>query len=275
MRCEVIVSTFENPEALHLCLAGLHSQSQRNFDICVADDGSGVATKELVELWQHRFKNSSLRHIWQAHQGFGKNKILNKAIAESTADYLIFIDGDCVPSPKFIQRHLSLARHGRFLTGGVIRLSASASSQLNETNVASGEVFKSTWLSSLGGLSRTRDFFKLGQFPRALINLMEIVSPVKRTWNGGNASAWRDDITSVNGFDESLGYGAEDIELGFRLNNKGVKGRHLRYSAPLLHIEHPRSYSDSVHFHENREKVMLLRERSLRWTNQGIIKGSR
>jgi glycosyltransferase involved in cell wall biosynthesis len=274
MKCEVIVSTYENPRALHLCLVALYAQSHGDFNVCIADDGSGLKTKELVEQWQHRLGGSSLRHVWQTHNGFGKNKILNRAIAESTADYLIFIDGDCVSSPRFIERHKSLSRPGRFLTGGVIRLSESVSSHLEEANITSGDLFNPTWLSSVGGLSRIRDRMKLGQFPQSLNNFMEIITPVKRTWNGGNASGWRQDLLTVNGFDESLSYGAEDIELGFRLNNIGVKGRRLRYSAPLLHLEHSRNYIDTSQFAANRARVFQLRNSSVKWTNEGILKKS-
>jgi cellulose synthase/poly-beta-1,6-N-acetylglucosamine synthase-like glycosyltransferase len=273
MRCEVIVSTYESPRALHLCLVALYAQYRDDFNVCIADDGSSSETKELIEQWLPRFGMSSLRHLWQPHNGFGKNKILNKAISESKADYLIFIDGDCVPSPKFIERHISLAQPSRFLTGGVIRLPESVSLLLQEANVASGEVFNPTWLSSVGALRRLSDRIKLGQFPHRLTNFIEYITPVKRTWNGGNSSGWRQDLLTINGFDESLSYGAEDIELGFRLNNIGVAGRHLRYSAPLLHLEHARQYKDSVQFAANRKHVLRLRGLSLKWTNQGILKG--
>ena len=273
MRCEVIVSTYENPRALHLCLVALYAQHQEDFNICIADDGSGLETKEVVEQWQRRLGASSLRHVWQSHKGFGKNKILNRAIAQSNADYLIFIDGDCVSSSRFIHRHKSLAQPGRFLTGGVIRLSESASLCLHEANITSGEAFNQNWLSSVGALSRLRDRIKLGQLPEPLTHFMEIITPVNRTWNGGNASGWRQDLLTINGFDESLNYGAEDVELGYRLNNIGIKGRHLRYSAPLLHLEHSRSYVDPAEFAKNRARVSELRNLSLKWTNDGILKG--
>ena len=126
---EVVVSTYNNPRALDLVLLALQRQTQTGFRLCVADDGSGPDTTDLLAQWRERF-GDRLRHIWQADHGFRKNRILNKAIASSSAEYLVFLDGDCLPSPQFVARHLELARPRRFCTGGVIRLSQAASDDM-------------------------------------------------------------------------------------------------------------------------------------------------
>ena len=78
--------------------------------------------------------------------------------------------------------------------------------------------------------------------PRWVAEIAERLTPVSRTWNGGNASGWATDLREVNGFDESLGYGGEDVDIGFRLNQLGVRGRHARYSVTVLHLHHDRPY---------------------------------
>ena len=102
--------------------------------------------------------------------------------------------------------------------------------------------------------------------------MLEQLSPVKRTWNGANSSAWRRDIIAVNGFDESLRYGAEDVEMGVRLTNNGIIGRHIRYSTCLLHIEHSRGYADPETVQRNKEYVREVRKRGIVWTENGMVK---
>ena len=244
-----------------------------DFTLCVADDGSGDETREVVERWRGIFGEGRLRHVWQPHRGFGKNAILNQAIRTSAADYLLFLDGDCVASPGFVRRHLSLRRPGRFLTGGVVRLSAAASGLLTTDLVRSGEVFTLGWLRAQGSLGFGGNWLKVGALPGFLMHALEGLSPVRRTWNGGNSSGWRQDLLAVNGFNEAMSYGAEDIELGVRLNHYGVRGRHVRYTATLLHVDHPRGYADPRVAAENQQKVEALRRTNVYWAEDGIRKG--
>lgn len=271
--CEILVSTYENSRALDLCLTGLSKQIGADFRLCVADDGSSDETREVVERWRRVFGEGRLRHVWQPHRGFGKNAILNQAIRTSAADYLIFIDGDCVASPGFVRRHFELRGPGRFLTGGVVRLTAAASALLATDLVRSGEVFTFAWLRAQGSLGFSRNWLKVGLLPRSFLDVLEVLSPVSRTWNGGNSSGWRQDLLAVNGFNEAMCYGAEDIELGVRLNNFGVRGRHLRYTATLLHVDHVRGYADPRVAAENRRKVEGLRHTDRYWAEDGIRKG--
>ena len=240
---EVIVSTYNNPFALNLSLASLHKQSRSDFSICIADDGSDKSTETLLSAWKEKF-NERLRHTWQPDNGFQKNRILNTSILNSKAQYLIFIDGDCLAAPNFVDRHLQLASERTFCTGGVVRLSLSTSAEIDSKLIESGVIFSEHWLKSKKVTTSASNWLKANLAPSWLGHKLETISPVKRTWNGGNSSAWRKDLLLINGFDERLRYGAEDIELGYRLNNNGIFGRHLRYSAALLHLEHSRNYAE-------------------------------
>lgn len=240
---EVVVSTYNHPRALDLALRALLRQTYTGFDICVADDGSGPSTGAVVDAWRTRFGHR-LRHVWQDDHGFRKNRILNQAIASARADYLIFLDGDCLPCPGFVARHLALSHPQCFCTGGVIRLTREVSDGITVESVESGEVFSAHWLQTQGALHGAGDRLKAGAYPPWLSGLADRLSTVRRTWNGGNSSTARANLLRVNGFDEGFGYGAEDIELGYRLNNTGVHGRHLRYTAPVLHLDHERDYAD-------------------------------
>ncbi len=272
MKTEVIISTYNNPAALDFCLHGVLAQSTGDFQICLADDGSGSKTQALVEKWRGVFGAARLRHVWHADTGFQKNKILNQAVLTSTADYLIFIDGDSIARKDFVQTHLARRRPGRFLTGGLIRLPAQVSPRLTNSFIASGEIFSFAWLWRNGGIIRPGSLIKLAYLPRPLSLLLDKISLVKRTWNGCNSSGWRADILAVNGFDETMKYGGEDVELGARLNNLGILGEHVRYSSPLLHIHHERGYVHAEELARHREMIAATRCQKKTWTPNGISK---
>lgn len=266
---EVVVSTYNNPRALDLTLCALGLQSTHRFRICIADDGSGPSTRSVVDAWTATL-GPRLRHIWHTDHGFRKNRILNKAIASSSADYLIFLDGDCVPGRHFVERHLTLCQPGRFCTGGVVRLDLAASHALTPQLVQSGEAFSTEWLQAQHVLTSFSNRLKASAYPDWMCSMAEVLSPVKKTWNGGNSSTWRLDLIRVNGFDENFGYGAEDIELGYRLNNAGLRGRHLRYTCPVLHLEHERNYADPAGKEKNKETALKIKRDGRTVSDHGI-----
>ena len=145
----VIFSTFQQPEWLRKALCGFASQTQTDFEIVVADDGSGEETAQVIRSARKR-AGLRIEHIWQADSGFRKCRVLNKAIVRARGDYLIFTDGDCIPHPEFVARHLELAEPGRFLSGGLLRLPLGLSHNIQPDDISSGRAFSASWLSGLG-----------------------------------------------------------------------------------------------------------------------------
>ena len=275
LRVELILSTYENPRSLALCLESVARQDARCDSICVADDGSGSATKAVIEAYVTRHPDLHVRHVWHQDRGFQKCLILNKAIATSNADFLVFIDGDVLIHPCFVKRHLALARRGRYSTGSLIRLDGPASAAVTPELLASGEVFDRKWLRANRAFDRVSTWLKAAPCPDWLSNALELVWPTRRSICGANWSAWREDILKVNGFDETITYGGLDKELGERLRNAGVGGRHVRFSAPLVHLDHPRPYADTEQHMLHKQRIQQVRRSGVRWTAHGIIKAER
>ena len=123
MRVSVIITTFDQPEQLEKVLWGYANQRHREFELIVADDGSGPQTTEVIDRVA-KLAGLDVIHVWHEHRGFRKTEILNRAIAASGSEYLVFSDGDCIPRSDFVATHLALARRGRFLSGGYVRLPA-------------------------------------------------------------------------------------------------------------------------------------------------------
>ena len=234
----VLFATYNEPKWLEWVLLGYATQTTRDFEVIVVDDGSDEKTRSVIDRLRPTLP-FGLRHFWQPDEGYQKCKGMNRGILLSDSDYLIFTDGDCVPRADFVDCHLQLRRRGRYLTGGYCKLPLELSHRIDRDDVLSGRATDYRWLAD-NGLERHSLKLRLRRpWQRALLNR---ITPVKPRFHGHNASAWKDDIVRVNGWDERMQYGGQDLELGERLVNAGVRGRTIRYSAICVHLEHPRGY---------------------------------
>jgi glycosyltransferase involved in cell wall biosynthesis len=269
---ELVISTYNNPRSLALCLESVRLQTAKLHGICIADDGSGSSTAAVVAAFQAANPAITLRHVWHEDRGFEKGAILNKAIQSATATFLVFIDGDVMIHPAFVARHLALARRQRFSTGSLIRLDAAATATVTAEMIGDGSVFNAGWLRSHRAIDRLGTWLKTMPFPLVVQRLLDRLTPVRRALCGANWSAFREDILAVNGYDETIKYGGQDKELGIRLENAGVLGRHLRYTAPLVHLDHPRAYADPAKMRRHKEMIRMARMSGQSWTASGIRK---
>ncbi|HEY6604687.1 MAG TPA: glycosyltransferase, partial [Xanthobacteraceae bacterium] len=119
----VIVTTYNREDALDAVLSTLSRQSDRGFEVVIADDGSRPMTAAVVEHWRTRL-GVQLSHVWQLNCGFRAAEIRNRAILACRGDYCIFLDGDCIVPPDFVATHRKLAEPGWFVTGNRVLLSA-------------------------------------------------------------------------------------------------------------------------------------------------------
>lgn len=268
MLSELVISTYQKPDYLKLALSMLKQQTRMPDYLCIADDGSDERTAAVIDRFRNELSHMHVRHVWHEDAGFRKTRILNDAVRTSTAEYMIFIDDDCLMHPRYIERHLHLAQHGRFLTGSVIRLNDALTRDL----LAQGQCRWTGQGRPPGWQPQTlSERLKSMPLSPAVMGVLDRLSPVRCSWAGGNASTFRAHILAVNGFDERMAYGGEDKEFGARLTNAGVKGRHLRYSAPIYHLEHPRGYVDPELKRRNREILEATRTTRKARTDSGIV----
>jgi glycosyltransferase involved in cell wall biosynthesis len=266
-RVSVVLSTYNQPRWLEKALWGYAAQRFTDFELLVADDGSGAETADVVARLR---AGTALRlvHVWHEDRGFRKTEILNRAVLAATGDYLIFSDGDCIPHPDFVAAHVRLARERTLLSGGYLKLPMDLSEGLTRDDVTSGRAFDPTWLAGRGWRAGRRTIRLPGS--RTFASLLDALTPTRATWNGHNASTWREAIVAVNGFDLDMGYGGEDRALGERLVNLGYRGRRVRFRAPVLHLDHPRPYADPEVILANRRiREEIRRSRDVR-TRRGL-----
>lgn len=239
MKVSVIFTTYNSPAWLKNVLLGFFNQSYQDFEIIIADDGSSKETFDLIES----LKNSSpvpIQHVWQEDDGFQKCRIMNKAILASNGDYIIFTDGDCIPRKDFISQHVRLSEPNTYLSGGYFKLPMDISLAITEEDIINQRPFDKNWLISQG-MKKTHKFMKLTAKGK-WADFLNWLSPTRKTWNGHNASCYKQHILAVNGFEESMQYGGEDCEFGDRLSNYGLKSKRIRYSAVCVHLDHKRGY---------------------------------
>lgn len=269
MKQSVIVSTYNQPAWLEKVLHGYQQQQFPEFEMVIADDGSGDETRKLIDGFR-KIARYPIQHVWQEDEGFQKSRILNNATVAATGDYLVYSDGDCIPRPDFMGLHAAMARPGYFLSGGYCKLPMELSRQLSIEDIESGRAFNLGFLRS-HGLTGFSSKFKIG-LPRALAPLMDAIIPTKASWNGHNASGWKEDILAANGYNEEMQYGGQDRELGERLANAGIRSHRIRHRAIVLHLDHKRGYKTPETMAKNqaiRDEVIATRSV---WCPYGIHK---
>lgn len=269
MKVSVIITTYNAVEWLRKVLIGFSIQTECDFEIIIADDGSTPETKEILSLFSSKFKYPII-HVWQKDEGFQKTKILNKAILNSNSNYLIFTDGDCIPRKDFVEMHLKYRENGFFLSGGYFKLPLSISKIISENDILNSNCFHLTWLKKNGFKLN----FKSSKLTKSVLfaQFMNWITPTKRSWNGHNSSGWKNDILAVNGFNNDMQYGGEDRELGERMFNNGMLSKQIRYSAICVHLDHARGYSTPEIWKKNREIREYNKKNKVTKIENGISK---
>jgi glycosyltransferase involved in cell wall biosynthesis len=267
MFASVIFTTYNHPQWLEKTLWGFSIQSYSDFEIIVADDGSGDETRAIIESLQSQI-DIPIRHIWQEDDGFQKCRVMNKAILESQGEYLIFTDGDCIPHPDFVKNHVELARENTLLSGGYFKLPLDVSRAISKQDILAGNATRPGWLLAQG-VPFTLKISKLFSNPLwgAVLDALTIT---RATWNGHSSSTWKKHFLETNGFDERMQYGGQDREFGERLVNMGIKTRQVRYRCSCVHLDHGRGYARPESIAKNRAIRKHTRSQKVTRTDYGI-----
>jgi glycosyltransferase involved in cell wall biosynthesis len=231
----VIVTTYNREDALEAVLASLARQSEQNFEVVVADDGSKQPTAALVESWKARIGHR-LEHVWHEDRGFRAAEIRNRAILASRGEYVVFLDGDCVVRPDFVATHRRLAERGWFVTGNRILLSPGLTAKVLREKLSVETWRFAEWLAQRrrGGINRVGALLRLPLGPLRRLR--------RNAWRGArscNLAVWRSDLTRVDGFDAAYcGWGKEDSDIIVRLQRAGTRRKDGVFATGVLHLWH-------------------------------------
>lgn len=258
----VVVAVYRRVDFLELVLASLERQSFQDFEIVIADDGSGPEMAAAIARWRAQFARPIL-HAWHEDQGFRKTMIVNRAVMMSAAVHLVFIDGDCVVHHRFVERHFARRQPRQTLSGRRVMLDAALTGRLAIDDVQSGRIERPRfWWSHSKAHDRRNGFYLPMLYGwRGLFSGRYAIL-------GSNFSLSREDFLSVNGYDERiLARGMEDVNLRRRLLNAGVATRSIAHEALQFHCDHgvgvfPHDAASVARWGETRES----------WTPCGIVK---
>jgi glycosyltransferase involved in cell wall biosynthesis len=234
----LVVTTYNRSDALALVLSGLRAQSDPDFEVIIADDGSSTEHVQKVNSVARRL-GCKVTHVWHPDVGFTASQVRNLGVAAAKGDYIIFLDGDCVPEVDFVAQHRKLMQRGCFVNGSRVLLSAGLTGELLSIPQSPHGQTASYWVrhrlsgraSKLSGLLRLPD------------SRWRCHSQFR--WKGirsCNLAVWRADYERVNGFDETfVGWGHEDADFVLRLHNAGLVRKNGFCATEVFHLWHRES----------------------------------
>lgn len=228
----LIISTYNQPQILRLVLKTVFAQTRLPDEIVVADDGSGEETIEMIKEISSKAP-VPLLHVWQPDEDYRLPASLNNAIAASSREYLIFLDGDCFLNRYFVEDHLSFAEPGRYVVGTRVNIRPARRDYILRTDDTDISIF--SW-----GISK-----------RAHAIRSRFLSRFRRRGGmaGANFSAWRCDLETINGFNERFNrHGGSDADLARRFEQAGIFRKKMAHLGMAYHFAHsaPENRGDSA-----------------------------
>lgn len=240
-KASLIISVYNKIRNLELILAALSIQTLKDFEIIISDDGSGSEMKDFITGRMNR-GDLNIKHVWQEDDGFRKNKILNECIRNSESDYLIFIDGDCIPHSEFIEAHFKNRNDNTALFGRRVYLGKELSDLLTVEKILNKsyqklnfKLIKESLLHKPEGSYNAEEGIII---KNKIMRKLLIKSDVGIL--GSNFSLPKELLIAINGFDENFigpGYG-EDTDVERRLRLYGAEIRSIRNLSVQYHIYH-------------------------------------
>ena len=256
MRTAFVVLTYNRSDALLAVLRALAPQCGPGDAVVIADDGSRPEHVAAIRRGLPRFA-CPVRHVWHPDTGFTAARARNLGASSAGADYLVFLDGDCVPNARFAQQHRQLAQHGFFVNGSRVLVSKRLTARTLAGAADLAAFSSAQWLRARlsGDVNKLTQLVQWADAPWR--------TDAKFRWKGirsCNFGLWYGDLQAVNGFDESFeGWGHEDADLALRLHSHGSRRKNGFLATEVFHLWHPES--SRIHEVQNRDRV-LERSRS-------------
>jgi glycosyltransferase involved in cell wall biosynthesis len=242
MRVSVIIAVYKDIEALSLIIEALKQQTYKNFEVVIAEDGDNAAMRDYVAT----IKGLDIKHTTQEDSGVRKARSQNNGIIASRGEYLIFIDGDCIPYTTFIEAHVALAAQRTVLSGRRVNLSDSLTQKIKAGVVKIIDIEKHFYKYIVLAFEKNSKY-EYGIYLSPTGWLYPLVSKFRKRNTsilGCNFSCFREDMIALNGFDE--GYGetslSDDTDLDWRFRSFGLEIKSCKNVANQLHLWH--SYNE-------------------------------
>ncbi len=266
----VIIAVYNNPRWLRLILDSLRKQrlkslEREDIEVVVADDGSSRENVEVLRNYIKSHPDLHISHSWHPDEGWRKNIALNNALRVSSGEYVIFVDGDCIPHRDFVEDHYRLRRLGYVIGGRRIESGQAVTDMIESWDTLPKNFFSKIRICVLKNLFKDKTASAISQLRRSIRLPFFFGKPIgikSQGFLGANFAIHRSDLEKVNGFDERYvdpGTG-EDTDLDLRLENAGIYHLKAARYALMVHRHHKRLdlssqrnvelYQDAVRHHK-------------------------
>lgn len=259
----LIITTYNRPDALALTLKSVLAQSKMPDEVIIADDGSTIETKALIDSFRTQL-NIPLKHVWQKDEGFRVAKIRNKAIKVSNSAYILFTDGDMILHSKFVESHLQFSKAHQFCFGHRVLLNQTTTIKAIEYQKIDFSIFSN-------GITNRHYALHQPILAKTLSKNRRNADKVRTC----NFACWKSDAEKVNGFNEDfIGWGKEDAEFAQRLLNADVQALDIKFSAVAFHLDHQENFkkADETIFEQNNAIYKNTIEKRLTFCKNGLVK---
>ncbi|WP_198305494.1 glycosyltransferase [Arcobacter vandammei] len=275
IKCTIIVSVYKDTDSLDLILESLSKQTMIPNEVIVSEDCESGEMRNYVQIAREKYKNLDITHLFQKDDGWRKNKALNRAISSSKYEYLIFIDGDCVPYDNFIEWHLKLASQNNVLCGRRSEPGEYISNKIRDRNITV-ENYRKNYLKLFFEYKNDKDskHYDAGIFinPKSLFGK---ILKNKRDKNshivGCNFSCFKVDLEKINGFDEDfiMPTTGEDTDIERRMRICGIEMKSCRNAAIIVHLYHQKVFNDEI----SRQTLELMNSKGNEYIcKKGLVK---
>jgi glycosyltransferase involved in cell wall biosynthesis len=273
MLASILLSTYNDITALKLIIEALEKQTNKNFEVIVVEDNDSIEVKDYIKSINTFFKIIHYSHI--KTNGNKRSVGLNNAIKLTNGEYLIYLDGDCIPFTTFVDGHLESAERNKFLCGRRVDLGEKVSADLRQRKISGFDLEKKWFLKLFYMLNDNIDHFdKILYFkPNSLIQKLLSYFDKNVHLLAANFSCFKDDMLKINGHDESLipGPGVDDTDIEWRLIRTGISPKSVKFCANIFHLYHSRE-ERKKDFEKNFKSIQEKQKKDEYITQQGIYK---
>ena len=252
MKCTIIISVYKDINSLDLILESLFNQTIIPNEVVISEDGNSIEMFKYLVTARSKYSNLNIIHLFQEDIGWRKNIALNRSIVASKYEYLIFIDGDCVPYDNFIEWHLKLAEENSVLCGRRSEPGDSISNKIRNRNISVKD-YRKNYLKLFFEYKRDKNakHYDAGIFinPNSLVGkILKNKRDKKAHLVGCNFSCFKSDLEKINGFDEdfTMPTTGEDTDIERRMRLCNIEMKSCRNAAIIVHLYHEKVFDDEI-----------------------------
>ena len=252
MNCTIIISVYKDTDSLDLILESLSEQTILPDEVIISEDGNSTKMAEYLLIAKMKYEKLDILHLFQEDISWRKNVALNRAVLSSKHEYLIFIDGDCIPYDNFIEWHLKLAEKNSVLCGRRSEPGENISNKIRN-RVILVKNYRKNYLKLFSEYKKDKDakHYDAGIFinPNSFFGrILKRKRDKKSHIVGCNFSCFKSDLEKINGFDEDFNMPTtgEDTDIERRMRLCNIEMKSCRNAAIIVHLYHKKVFNDEI-----------------------------